>query len=164
MRRTKIATLLFVIVCTISLVACSADNSQNNQEANLEQKSAPASSEISYEDGTYRGGFSDRGQIQVNIQFKLEDNIVKEAEFRHLYHKGIDYLEEEDPTIVGLKEQHEELIKYLEGKDIRESLTDLYEPGNIVTDDVDTFTGATLRSSKVISAIRDALNRGVYKY
>ena len=82
-----------------------------------------------------------------------------------MFHGGKDYrTEKEDPVIIGLREQHETLAKYLIGKDIRVSLGDLYEPGNIVTGTVDTYTGATIRAGKVISAIRDGLNRGVYRY
>ncbi|AOY75291.1 stalk domain-containing protein [Clostridium formicaceticum] len=118
-----------------------------------------------YEDGTYRGMFADRGDIQVSVEFKLENNIVTDISFRQLYHGGKDYrTEKEDEVMIGLRGQYEQLIHHLVGKDIRESLHHLYEPGNVVTEDVDAFTGATLRSGKVISAVRDALNRGVYKY
>ncbi len=120
---------------------------------------------VSYEDGTYRGFFADRGDIQVAVEFKLENNKVASISFRQLYYGNKDYrTEKEDQLIVGLKGQHEQLINYLVGKDITVSLSDLYKPENIVKENVDTFTGATLRSGKVISAVRDALNRGVYKY
>ncbi|TYQ18115.1 UNVERIFIED_CONTAM: FMN-binding protein [Acetivibrio alkalicellulosi] len=103
--------------------------------------------------------------FQVIVQFTLKDNIVDNITFRQLYHGGINYrTEEEDQVIIGLREQHEQLINYLVGKDIRESVSDLYTPGEIVREDVDVFTGATLRSGKFISAIRDGLNRGVYRY
>ncbi|AKL97255.1 copper amine oxidase [Clostridium aceticum] len=130
------------------------------------QPQAPQTKHIhNYENGTYRGIFADRGDIQVSVEFKLENNIVTDINFRQLYHGGKDYrTEKEDQVMIGLREQHEQLIQHLVGKDIRESLHHLYEPGNIVTEDVDTFTGATLRAGKIISAVRDALNRGVYKY
>ncbi|KAB3527289.1 FMN-binding protein [Alkaliphilus serpentinus] len=120
--------------------------------------------EISYQDGTYRGAYVDSPMMQVGVEFKLESNIVTAFSFKHLEYKGKDYLkEEEDQTIIDLKAQYDELANYLIGKDIRGSLADLYKPGIIVTNTVDTFTGATLRGGKVISATRDALNRGVYK-
>jgi hypothetical protein len=59
-----------------------------------------------------------------------------------------------------LAAEYKSLIDHLIGKDIRDSLSDLYKPGTIV----DAASGATLRAGKVISAIRDALNRGVYSY
>ena len=43
-------------------------------------------------------------------------------------------------------------------------LTDLYRTERIVATEVDGYTAATIRSSKIISAIRDGLNRGVYSY
>ncbi|ACB84359.1 FMN-binding protein [Natranaerobius thermophilus] len=116
----------------------------------------------SFEDGTYRGVFSDGGEMQVNVQFTLENNEITEIDFRHLAYDGDDYLESENELVVGIKDQHKELLDYLEGTDIRDSLVDLYEPGEIVEDEVDGFTGATLRSNKIISAMKDGLNKGVY--
>ena len=60
----------------------------------------------------------------------------------------------------GVTEQYNDLAAYLVGKDVS-ALQDLYFPANI-TKDADTFTAATLRSSKLISAINDGLNRGLY--
>lgn len=128
---------------------------------------APKAPVVSYEDGTYRGIFADGGEFQVSIQFKLTNNIVSAVSFRQLGYKGVDYRTSTDPKIVALRKQHEDLAKYLEGKDIRESLKDLYKPGEIVspvTVGVDVLSGATLRAGKIISAVRDALNRGVYSY
>lgn len=120
---------------------------------------------VSYKDGTYRGMFADRGDIQVAVQFALEDNIVKSVSFRQLYHGGKDYrIEKEDATLIGIRTQYEELVNHLIGKDLREHINDLYSPGDIVKTEVDALSGATIRSGKVISALRDGLNRGVYKY
>jgi len=116
-----------------------------------------------YEDGTYRGVFVDRDDVQVNIQFTLEDNVVQSIGYRRLSHRGIDYLEPEDQATEALLEQHQQILEHLEGRDIRYQLNSLYEPGQFV-DDIDGFSGATIRANKVISAIRDALNRGVYVY
>lgn len=151
----KVLLWSVLILSIIVLVGCSGEKVSTEQSGNQE---------ISYEDGTYRGGFSDRGRIQVNIQFVLKDNKVEEVEFRHLEHDEVDYLDEENGETVALREQYEELINYLVGKDIRESLSELYEPENIVKGEADATSGATIRSSKVISAIRDGLNRGVYSY
>ncbi len=118
-----------------------------------------------YEDGTYRGIFADGNEIQVSIQFTLEENIITAISFRGLAHRGTDYRSSDNAMVKGLLEQHEELIQYLVGKDIRTSLEDLRQPGLIVESKVvDTFTGATLRGNKIMSAMRDALNRGVYSY
>ena len=122
------------------------------------------SQEISYQDGTYRGSYVDNPVMQVGVEFTLENNIVTAFTLKHLEYKGKDYIKEkEDKTIIELKAQYDKLANYLIGKDIRNSLANLYKPGEIVTNQVDTYTGATLRSGKIISATRDALNRGVYK-
>ncbi len=118
-----------------------------------------------YEDGTYRGIFADGNEIQVSIQFTLDDNVITAISFRGLNYRGNDYRSSDDLMIKGLFEQYQELIQYLVGKDIRASLEDLRQPDLIVESTVvDTFTGATLRGNKIMSAMRDALNRGVYSY
>ncbi|QUH25243.1 copper amine oxidase N-terminal domain-containing protein [Serpentinicella alkaliphila] len=138
------------------------DKSQPQAQAQVQTK-APAT--VSYEDGIYRGTFDYEGIQQVAVQFELKNNVIQNIRFAHLAYKGVDYrAEKEDAKIIGLRTQHEDLINYLVGKDIRVSLKDLYDPGKIVTSQVDAMTGATLRSGKIISAIRDSLNRGVYSY
>lgn len=149
--------LVAILVSIMALVGCTEDKDNVN--------SSVTATEVSHEDGTYRGTFSDRDSMQVGIEFKLADNVVKEIKFRHLAYGGTDYRNEEtDKTIIGLKEQYEELLDYLLEKDIRKNLVKLYEPGKIVEKEIDAFTGATIRAGKVISAIRDGLNRGVYSY
>lgn len=152
----KTAIFMVVVMTIMALVGCTEQKVQTT---------ATTVQEVSYENGTYRGTFSDGGSMQVGVEFKLENNIVKEAKLRYLEYKGVNYLKEEtDKTIIGLAQQYKTLFEHLVEKDIRESLGDLYEPGNIVTENVDAFTGATIRAGKIISATRDALNRGVYSY
>ena len=116
---------------------------------------------VTYDNGTYRGTFGEGGTEQVGIQFRLENNILKNLSFRHLFYKGIDYLQIKEGTDkYPVLLQNQELLKYLDNKPV-ESIYELYTPGNIVGD-IDTFTGATIRGSKVLSAIQDALNRGPY--
>ena len=126
---------------------------------------APKVDEVSHQNGTYRGAYIDGGQMQVGVEFKLENNIVKSFALKHLEYKSVNYLkEQEDQNIIGIRGQYEKLAEYLVGKDIRDHLSALHKPGEIVTENVDAFTGATLRSGKIISSTKDALNRGVYKY
>lgn len=117
-----------------------------------------------HEDGTYRGVFIDRDKIQVNVEFALKDGIVTKASFRHLigvdnYRLGID--EEPYRSVI---QQYQEALSHLVGKSLDIHLNDLYTPEDIVTTQVDGYTAATIRSNKIISAIRDGLNRGVYSY
>ena len=160
----KLVIPALMISTALSLTGC-AKQAQPSSAAVNTQQAAITSTAASYENGTYRGAFLDSNQMQVNVEFKLENNIIKEIKFRHLQYKDVDYLKAKDDKVaVGIKGQHQQLIDHLVGKDVKEGLKDLYKPENIVKDKVDTFTGATLRSTKIVSAVRDGLNRGVYSY
>ncbi len=125
-------------------------------------------------DGDYRGSFID-GAINVSLQITLEDEEIVDASMRHQYYDGVDYYEEDvGDTFVGIREQYESALEYLVGAqglyEINERLEHL--EGNpdgtpaleeIEPQEVDGFTAATIRSSKVTSAVRDALNRGRYR-
>lgn len=114
-------------------------------------------------DGHYRGVFTDRGVIQVNITFDLRDGRFESVDYRHLAYRGVDYLElEEGDEFYPVRVQHEQIAERLEGEPVTRIFA-LYEPQRMV-DDVDGYSGATLRGAKVISAIRDGLNRGVYSW
>ncbi len=149
MRRLTPVLLAVVIVGSFALLGC--------------DRSPQAEVDKVYEDGTYRGAFLDRDEMQVNIQFTLENHTISDISYRLLQYRGVDYLEDTDPAVEAIREQHMQVLEYLQGTDIRETLTSLYEPGNLV-DDIDGYAGATMRASKIISAVRDALNRGVYAF
>lgn len=114
-----------------------------------------------YDNGRYRGTFGDSGYQQVSVQFHLKDNIIHDVSFRHLFYSGVDYraLKEGDERYPILK-QHQQIAKHLEGKPLV-AIFDLHNPGAFI-DDIDGFTGATVRANKVFSAIMDGLNRGIY--
>lgn len=117
------------------------------------------------DDGTYRGGFMDEGSIQVNLEFTLENGVVTEASFRHLVGAAPEYnLDTEEEPQRSVVQQYHEALQYLVGKPLLQHLPDLYHPENIVQSEVDGYSGATIRSNKIISAIRDGINRGVYSY
>ncbi len=125
---------------------------------------APAEGSRYLEDGTYRGIFADGEDIQVNVQFTLRDGVVTDARFRHLRRDDDYYLQTGEEPYKSVIRQYQEALDHLVGRDISESLAALYHPENIVSTDVDGYTSATIRSSKIISAVRDGLNRGVYSY
>ncbi len=161
---------LFVLLTAVVFVLIATGNTLARQQGPPFGTPPGKPFQVSYEDGTYRGIFADRGDIQVAVQFTLENNRVTAISFRRLFHSGIDYLTGKNyVTVQGIREQHQALIDHLVGEDIRVALGDLYEPGKIVLfnvdkfNDVDGFTGATLRSTKIKSAIHDGLNRGVYR-
>ena len=143
---------LFIIVLPL-LAACREPGAFVNPER------------FQHEDGTYRGAFIDRGLIQVNVQFTLENGIVTEVAYRHLV--GIepqyDWTTEREPYR-SVIQQYEEALQYLVGKRLADHLADLYAPGPIVQTEVDGYSGATIRATKIIAAFRDALQKGVYRY
>jgi len=65
---------------------------------------------------------------------------------------------------IGRDTVYEEALQHLVGKPLLDHLADLYDPGRIVSIDVDGYSGATIRSTKIISAVRDALNREPYQF
>ena len=116
-------------------------------------------------DATYRGAFIDEGIIQVNLQFTLENGVVTQASFRHLVGAIPDYhLDAEEEPYRSVVAQYHEALQHLVGKPIATHLRDLYTPGEIVSLEVDGYSGATIRANKILSAVRDALNRGPYQY
>ncbi len=134
----------------------------------------PAELKGSYPDGRYRGVFLDRNLQQVGVQFHLENNTLSNLSYRVLNYGGNNYLdpENEDNTwpvedVMAIAEQHAQMLQYLEGRNISE-IADLYNT-EVAVDDaegtgqiLDTWTGATIRGTKIINAIRDGLNRGIY--
>ncbi|WP_353892251.1 hypothetical protein PRVXH_001583 [Proteinivorax hydrogeniformans] len=145
---------LFILV--FLLIGCQPGAPQQGAEEN---QTTPIVDD--YEDGTYRGVFIDRDEVQVNVQFSLNDNTIESINFRRLFYSNQDYLEADDETIQSLGEQHQQVLESIQGTDINEALEELYEPGNLA-EDIDGFTSATLRGNKIRSAIKDGLNRGVY--
>ncbi|AFG37305.1 FMN-binding protein [Spirochaeta africana] len=115
----------------------------------------------SYADGRYRGAFGDRGETQVVIQFHLRDGILHDLSYRHLYHSGNDYRQmDNEHELYPVKVQHDQILEYLDGKPLA-SIDELRNTGSLV-EDIDGYTGATIRGNKIYSAMRDALNRGLY--
>ena len=119
---------------------------------------------LPYEDGTYRGIFADGDAIQVNVEFTLEGGKVAEASFRHLRRDDDYFLGTEEEPYKSVVRQYQEALEHLVGKDLSVHLDDLYKPEEVVSTSVHGYTAATIRSSKIISAVRDGLNRGVYSY
>lgn len=117
-----------------------------------------------HEDGIYRGVFIDGDAIQINVEFTLQDGVVQHASFRHLRRDEDYHLHAIEEPYRSVIQQYQEALNHLIGKEIETHLQDLYTPQKIVGTQVDGYTAATLRSNKIISAVRDGLNRGVYSY
>lgn len=138
--------LLLTAVAAFTVFAAAGCSTQSNPD------------ELTYRDATYRGAFYDGS---VEVEFTLKDNKFETIKFRNLTYKGTNYqAEDADPKIKAVGEQYLALGEYLIGKDVSE-IEALYTPADIAKD-ADTFTAATIRSGKVISAFNDGLNRGAY--
>ncbi len=116
-----------------------------------------------FDDGTYRGFYGDMGDQQLNVQFDVINNTFSDLSYRLLYYGGNQYLAaEEGDSGYPVRVQHEQVLDYLEGKPLA-SIFDLHDPGpEEFVEDIDGFTGATLRASKIFSSVMDGLNRGLY--
>lgn len=114
--------------------------------------------------GCTGGVFIDGDSIQINVEIKLEGGVVAEASFSHLRRDDNYHLTADAEPYRSIVQQYKEALDHLVGKNLELHLRDLYAPERIVSAEVDGYTSATLRSNKIISAIRDALNRGVYRY
>ena len=114
-------------------------------------------------DGRYRGVFGDGGEMQVNVQFDLRDGQLSNISYRHLAYSDVDYRRlDEGDDLYPVWVQHQQLVEGLEGQPLT-AIFALYEPERLA-EDIDGYSGATLRGNKVHSAFRDALNRGVYSW
>lgn len=107
-----------------------------------------------YRDGLYRGVFVSKQETQVEVSFNLKNDIIKSIKYKTLYFNGKDYLKEQ--SLENFRKQYEGLLTYLVGKNVNEGMEALYYPEKI------ELAGATIRSSKVRSAIKNGLNNDVY--
>lgn len=115
-----------------------------------------------YENGTYRGSYVDGDVNQISIEFVLKDQKFESIKYRALSYKGENYLDEAATGVVkAIREQYQQAADALISKTISD-INILYKPADVVKD-VDTVTGATLRTGKLISALWDGLNRHPYK-
>lgn len=174
--RSLLIVAIILVVGMVYLVGCEADGNNDvapsNSNNNVDAEYINPENKEGYVDARYRGIYDDRGENQVTVQFYLEDDYFEDLSFRQLEYDDIDYENPEDipedyvfdeETILGMGEQYQAAIDYLEGAHVS-TLSELHEPGELGLDpdEVDGMTAATIRSSKIVSAIRDALNRGAY--
>ncbi len=154
MKITRTLTMICLAIAsgTLLLALSACDNRAGRAPAEARR----------HADGTYRGVFIDRDRIEVNVEFTLRDGVVTAATFRHLRYDDDYHLHASREPYRGVIRQHQDALDYLVGKDLEAHLSDLYDPGTIIPTAVDGYTAATVRANKVISAIRDGLNRGVY--
>lgn len=107
-----------------------------------------------FRDGVYRGVFVSGQETQVEVQFKLTDDVISATKYRTLFYKGQDYLKNE--SLKDQKEKFEAALNSTQGKKIDEALETLYKPEDIPR------AGASVRASKIRAAMQNAINNGVY--
>ena len=144
----KILFLLLITLTVVSLQACNRETAETPEV-------------LTALDGRYRGIYEDGGEQQVSIQFTVTDNTISNVSFRWLMYRGVNYrtIDDSHPQW-GVKLQHDQIADFLEGQPLS-AISDLHSPGEFI-DDVDGWSGASIRGNKVYSAMRDALNRGLY--
>ena len=134
------------------------------------------------QDGDYRGHFDDR-EHNLSVQITLEDEEVVNTSVRYQQYDGIVY-DDPDPEIPedyifneeqikGMADQYIEALEYLEGAQGKDEIVErlAYMEGtpedtpvlDAIDTEVDGVSAATIRSSKIASAVRDAFNRGRYR-
>ncbi|MEF9982951.1 MAG: hypothetical protein RR806_00285 [Oscillospiraceae bacterium] len=170
----KIIVAALAVLMAFSVSACSSSDKNTSSSSSSSMSSSGMSSTISSTveelnpmdttkrtcpDGTYRGAFIDPKQVEIS--FDVKDNKFTKIEFKALGYKGEDYLNSKDPKMKAIAEQYKQLADYLIGKQVHD-LDALYNPEKIAKD-VEGSTSATLKGNKMISAINDGLNRGVYE-
>ena len=104
-------------------------------------------------DGVYRGAYIFPSEVAV--QFTINGNKISNLEYLSLKLEDKDYLKDE--TFKDIKAKYEAVLQHLEGKDVRNSLSDLYS-----RDKLPETVDNSVEVGKIISAIHDAFNRGVF--
>ena len=160
----KKSIILFVLIAAlvVGVVGCGGGEPSDGPVA--QQPAAPAAPPApvyQYDNGRYRGTYGDSGEQQVSIQFDLTNDVISNVSFRHLFYNGVNFRTAAEGSVeYPVRLQHQQIAEYLEGKSI-DTIAELRSPGSFVQD-VDGYSGATIRGSKLYSAMRDALNRGLY--
>ena len=161
----RLLAIIMTAVLTIGLAACSRYDESSSSSSSSQGSGSMSSSvqnmkddlkngsdkvmemftERKYPDGTYRGAFINPAELDVS--FEVKNNKFVSFEFN-----SIGYKDEN-----GQSNQYQELADYLVGKEVWD-LKPLYKPNEIIKD----FDKSNVDSGKLISAINDGLNRGVY--
>ncbi len=116
-----------------------------------------------YPDGIYRGTYYDYSTEQLAVEFEMKDQRFEDIRFIGMCYRDGDYLKPDATQAQqAIVTQYQTAADYLLKKGV-DALTDLYEKVEIIPD-VDAVTGATLKSSAVVSAIYDGLSRMPYSW
>ena len=116
---------------------------------------ATKASKAQYPDGTYRGVYISSQETQVELQFDLKNDVITSVKYRTLFYKGHDWLKEDE--YVAKNGGYLKLLERITNKKIQDVLPTMYN-----SDEIEAG-GATVRESKVRSALQYGLNVGPLK-
>ena len=116
---------------------------------------ATNSDKAQYPDGTYRGVYVSSQETQVELQFDLKNDVITSVKYRTLFYKGHDWLKEDD--FIAKNDGYMKLLERITNKKIQDVLPTMYN-----SDEIEAG-GATVRESKVRSALQYGLNVGPLK-
>ena len=116
---------------------------------------ATKASKAQYPDGTYRGVYISSQETQVELQFDLKNDVITSVKYRTLFYKGHDWLKEDE--YVAKNGGYLKLLERITNKKIQDVLPTMYNSDEIQAG------GATVRESKVRSALQYGLNVGPLK-
>ena len=108
-----------------------------------------------YPDGMYRGVYVSGQETQVEVQYELKDDVITSVKYRTLFYKGHDWLKEDE--YVAKNGGYMKLLERITNKKIQDVLPTMYNSEEIEAG------GATVRESKVRSALQYGLNVGPLK-
>jgi len=174
--------LLFLPVLLLAMVLASCGRSSSGSSTPMSSSNPPMSSSstpvtpdepepIGYADGVYRGTYADIGGVEVAVEFTLRDGMIETFDLRGLNIDGVDYLGENiDEFAPEFAKKHTDLLESMVGLDLMDTLDNIFEPDGLLgsmmgLDDsaaAEDAASPRFEGGKVVSAIRDALNRGVY--
>ena len=116
---------------------------------------ATKASKAQYPDGIYRGVYISSQETQVELQFDLKNDVITSVKYRTLFYKGHDWLKEDE--YVAKNGGYLKLLERITNKKIQDVLPTMYN-----SDEIEAG-GATVRESKVRSALQYGLNVGPLK-
>ena len=108
-----------------------------------------------YPDGMYRGVYVSGQETQVEVQYELKNDVITRVKYRTLFYKGHDWLKEDE--YVAKNGGYLKLLERITNKKIQDVLPTMYNSEEIEKG------GATVRESKVRSALQYGLNVGPLK-
>ena len=108
-----------------------------------------------YPDGMYRGVYVSGQETQVEVQYELKNDVITSIKYRTLFYKGHDWLKENE--YVAKNGGYMKLLERITNKKIQDVMPTMYNSEEIEKG------GATVRESKVRSALQYGLNVGPLK-